>query len=402
MFKRLLLVLSVIVIAVTLIFPGCSKTEQTTPAAATKTLKIGVIYGLTGDGSQIQLTMRDATVLCADWINSNGGITIKGEKYKIELDIADNQMTPPGSVQAATKLIDQDKIQFIVGTMIPAQADAVAPIAEKARVLFVSQQSDMPHADQAYYFVGNYSYGAPAAQLYQILKKDYPAAKSVAYLIGDESGARNVEQVGRQVATAMGFTLLDTTIYPWNTTDFYSLWPKIIAEKPDVVDIGLSLPATTAAAVKQGRELGYTGVIICSTPGNPSQMLDLMGAQAATDFIHITFDPYDPAVPTSDTIKTMVKLWEAKFNKKFDLDALKPWDAFWVTVQAIEKAQSTDPSVVKDTFATMESFNTALGPAKLGGQTTFGSNHMVFNPIPISRWMNGKLEFLGYFDSYIP
>ena len=63
-------------------------------AVAQNTLKIGAIWGLSGPGSQIQIVMRDAAILATEWINSKGGITVGGEKYKIELLIDTRHRCP--------------------------------------------------------------------------------------------------------------------------------------------------------------------------------------------------------------------------------------------------------------------------------------------------------------------
>jgi hypothetical protein len=53
-------------------------------AAAQNTLKIGVIWGLSGPGSQMQALMRDSAVLAVEWINSKGGITVGGQKVLLQ------------------------------------------------------------------------------------------------------------------------------------------------------------------------------------------------------------------------------------------------------------------------------------------------------------------------------
>ena len=48
------------------------------------------------------------------------------------------------------------------------------------------------------------------------------------------------------------------------------------------------------------------------------------------------------------------------------------FEAFWVLAQAIENAQSVDPTVVKNAFEKMTKFETTTGPGKLGGAKTYG------------------------------
>jgi hypothetical protein len=43
-----------------------------------------------------------------------------------------------------------------------------------------------------------------------------------------------------------------------------------------------------------------------------------------------------------------------------------------------------------------ESFQTAFGSGHMGGAKRLGVNRVVVRPMPISRLMNGKIEFVGF------
>ena len=103
--------------------------------AAAKTLKIGAIYSLTGLGSEIEPILRNGSELCRVWINEKGGITIKGEKYLIDLIVEDQKGVVDGAVAAATKLVERDKVKFIIGQIVPDVIIAAASVTEPAKVL---------------------------------------------------------------------------------------------------------------------------------------------------------------------------------------------------------------------------------------------------------------------------
>jgi hypothetical protein len=71
-------------------------------------------------------------------------------------------------------------------------------------------------------------------------------------------------------------------------------------------------------------------------------------------------------------------------------------------VQAIEKAQSLDPTVVATTFQNLKSIDTAEGPATIGGLKTWGINATVITQCPLSRFKDGKTEFIGFFPLNVP
>jgi len=394
--KKLILVPLVILLVFALVFGGCAGKE---PEA--KTLKIGIIYGLTGPGSQMQLAFVDIMKMFADWQNEQGGVTVNGEKYLIELIVEDNKNSPAGAVDAATKLVHQDQVKFIAGCVVPVVVDAVSSVTEPNKVLFAANRTDIVHPDRPYTFTPNYGFTAPLPGLYGALLELYPGVKTMGYIVEDEAGARAVGGLSQNIARGHGLEVLEPVIHPWEAPEYAPEWTKVLGQKPDAVDQGLKMPDSTAACLRQGRELGYTGPIIAAIPGDPHLILKMIGSpEYATDFIYAGMDVYSPEAPPM--VKEIVKMWDATHDEPFDADGPEVWDTIWVLVQAIEKAQSLDPTEVARAWDQMDTFQSCKGSGKMGGAQTFGINHMGFAPCPIIRLQNGEIEFIKWFDPWIP
>jgi branched-chain amino acid transport system substrate-binding protein len=393
--KRSLLVLLAILLVGVVIFSGCGQKEP-----ETKTIKIGLVYSLTGPGSQMQLAKRDTQIMAADYINERGGITINGESYLIELIAEDNEGSPAGSVTAATKLVHQDGVKFIIGCVVPVQCDGVASVTEPNQVLYVMERTDIVHPDRPYSFTPNYGFASPVPGLYEALLKIYPDVKKMGYIVNDETGARTVAGLSQSIAKAHGLETLEPQIHPWEAPEYYPEWTNVIGQKPDAVDQGLAMPDSTAAAVRQGRELGYKGPIIAAIPGDPHLIINMIGKEYATDFIYAAFDVYGPEAPPM--VQEIVTLWDSTHSDPFDADSTETWDTMWVLKQAIEKAQSLDPTEVAKAWESMDTFESCKGTGKMGGAETFGINHMGFSPCPIIRLQNGEIEFIMWFNAWVP
>jgi hypothetical protein len=65
-------------------------------------------------------------------------------------------------------------------------------------------------------------------------------------------------------------------------------------------------------------------------------------------------------------------------------------------VQAIEAAQSLDPTVVKDTWEKMKSIETPYGTGKMGGLNTYGINHSVSAPMPLVSLKDGEVVWVKW------
>ena len=391
--KALMLVTTVTIIS--LVFAGLAKA-----APNPEVVKVGVLAGLTGPGSQMNMAQRDFILMCRDWINKKGGITVKGKQYQIQCIVEDTKNTTAGSVTAATKLIAQDQVKYMLGGSIPVMIDAVSSVTEQNKVLYIASMSDVIHPDRPLSFVGNYSYASPLAGLYDSMLRLYPGVKAIGYMVEDEPGARAIAEVSKKMAKDHGLQVLEPIIHPWESTEYYPEWTKLLARKPDAVDNGLKMPNNTAACIKQGREQGFKGPMFASISGDPRLLLNMIGKDLATDFLWASLDVYGPAA--TPKINELVKLWGASHKEPCDLDGITSWDMLWVLSQAIEKAQSVDPVEVAKTFEKGEAFETARGTARMGGAKTFGLNNMLFRPCPVSRLKNGNIEFVKWYDTYMP
>lgn len=88
--------------------------------------------------------------------------------------------------------------------------------------------------------------------------------------------------------------------------------------------------------------------------------------------------------------------------KECNFDYMRPWDALWWMVQAIQKAQSLDTSVVAKTWEKMDRIESSTGIGRMGGQQSYGINHIGVLPFAVTRLMKGEMEHVGWFVPDIP
>jgi branched-chain amino acid transport system substrate-binding protein len=400
--KKLFLIIICLTVIVPLALVGCAKAATTTSAG--NVLNIGAVWGLTGTDADIHGVMAKGETLCEAWINSNGGITVNGVKYKINVITLDTKSTTEGAVTAAQQLVFNNKVKFVTGQPTPAEVEAVRSITDPNKVFYMAATDDTPNSTFSYTFTSLYPYKWPKTPLYDYLVKTYPQVKTVAVMNQDEagnvaSGAEAIVQIQKH-----GLTLGDHEVYPFDTTDYLPVVTKVVNTHPDAIDMCLNMPSHAALIVKDARQLGYTGPIFGGSPWDPSLELSIITPDYATDFFWPTFDPTNPdnASQVPPEMSTVMKLWADTYNVPFVLDCLQGWNALWCTVQAIEKANSLDPTAVAKAFESMGTIDTGYGVSPIGGLQTYGINAVVCEPIPITRLENGKTEFAGFSPLHIP
>src|SRR5574340_448164 len=137
---RSLKVFSLLIIA-SMILAACGGTGA--PAGDTgaqKELKIAILAPLSGPVPTFGVSTRDGALLAIDEWNAKGGVL----KRKIEPIVEDSQCTPDPAVNAANKVIDQDKVKFIVGEVCSKASIPVSEIANAKKVIQISPTSTNP------------------------------------------------------------------------------------------------------------------------------------------------------------------------------------------------------------------------------------------------------------------
>jgi len=380
-------------------------TGNALPAAAAKTLKIGVIHSLSGLGSEVEIIMRNGAVLCKEWINEKGGITIKGEKYLIDLIVEDQKGVVDGAVAAATKLVERDRVKFIVGQVVPDVIIAAASVTEPAKVLrSLAWGGGIPgtlNQDTPYTFRPNLAGAEVIPVNYDYLLDTYPNVKTIALTNPDEPGGQFFMMVAQKEAKKRGLKVVaDDFRDAQEQQDFYPVLTKILAAKPDAVDLGTGFPIPISLELKQVRELGFKGPVFSCAPVELYTIMDIAGKAFAYDFFNGSLDIESPDVPPM--IKKLQKRWEAKYKSRFIFEAYQGWDELWCLVQAIEAAQSLDPTDVKTAWENMKSIETSYGTGHMGGLKTYGINHLVVRPCPITAFVKGKVKLIKWYTPSFP
>jgi ABC-type branched-subunit amino acid transport system substrate-binding protein len=110
-------------------------------AAETKVIKIGAVNSLTGFMAAGESPSDPGMKIAADWINDKGGITVKGVKYKVQLVTEDPKSSAEGMAAACIKLVEKEKVKFILGGVNPMMNIAASSVTEPANVLRVASYS---------------------------------------------------------------------------------------------------------------------------------------------------------------------------------------------------------------------------------------------------------------------
>ena len=231
--------------------------------AQQKTIKIGVIYDLTGPfaGGGSELQYLGAKIMI-DWFNAHGGI----DGYKVEAVYADAQSKPDVAINEAVRLIEQEKVDMLLGFYSSAECvPAAARIEEFKKFMWITTCIASPVlADRHLKYVfrpqpygtqwGLASTAMLAAYSKAQLGKD-PKDLRVAIIHEDGPYGTDVAKGNVRAPQKAGFQVVVNEGYSVTSPDLSSLVTKLKRARPDVI-LHTGYNPDISLFLRQARELG--------------------------------------------------------------------------------------------------------------------------------------------------
>ncbi|MEW5722334.1 MAG: ABC transporter substrate-binding protein [Thermodesulfobacteriota bacterium] len=365
-------------------------------SAAPKTLKVGMLMPLSGPISIVGVGLTRAVELYFDKVNEEGGLTLGGDAYTLELLAEDSKVDPTVTATATKKLVYKDGCRFVFGAISPPEAAAIYQVCAPAKALHLITWIDAPglpgdvSAEKPYAVRLCISSDAGWEMDYDFLRKTYPQAKNLFIVVPDLG--LPIDRA-KKVAAERGLNVVGVESWKEGVEDFLPYYTKALAAKPDVIQAMCS--AQAGYQLRTARQLGFKGVFISDAPTAPALILSLVGPEGSHDVISNGMDMNNATA----SMKECMERWAKKYNEPFFSDSIITWTEAEIFVQALKKAGSVEPEKVVAAFDSMTapgSFETAFGPGHMGGGNRLGANRVVVRPMPISRLMNGQIEFVDF------
>jgi len=401
MSKRIFGVLSILlVLSLMLAACGAPATEAPKPAAeepaavepaavepaaeepaAVEGIKVAILAPLSGQTSTFGESTKNGAQFAIDEWNAKGGVLGK----QIVPIVEDSQCTPDPAVNAANKVIDLDKVKFIIGEVCSKASIPISVIAEAKGVIQVSPTSTSDlltfNADgsvKKYVFRACYndSFQGKVMATFAI-GKGYKTAfimldKGNDYVLGL---AENFEKA----FTGMGGQVVGKETYTDKDTDFSPILTKVADSKAEMLFLPDYYPIVNLVGA-QAKEKGVTAVMM-GGDGWDSPDLDLAAAEGGFYSNHYSPEDMRPIV------QDWVKNYKAKFNVVPDALATLAYDAANLLFSAIEKAGTAD-----DTAAVAD----ALAKIQLegvSGKISFDENHNPVKAAAVLKVADGKVSY---------
>lgn len=376
--NKRILVLMILVLGLSLVLAGCGGSKSS--STGEKVIKVGYIGPLTGDVKTFGESTKNGVALAIEQAGNKAG------DYKIELVTADDRNDATEAVNVATKLMTQDKVKAIVGSVTSKTTIAVSQLANDNKVVMITGTGTSPKVtvdnnkrkDFIFRacFIDPFQGTVGAKFATETLK-----AKTAAILY-DQSNDYTIGLANnfKDNFVKNGGQILSMEAYAQNDVDFSAVLTNIAKEKPDI----LYLPdyyQKVSLIGKQAREKGINAIFL-GGDGWDSTELDYKTMEGGYFTSH--YSPDDPR----PEIKTWVDAYKAKYNSVPDAFATLGYDATNLVLNAIKTANSDDSTKIKDALQATKDFTAVTG------KLSFDNDGNPIKPAVILQIKNGKQAYV--------
>lgn len=362
-----------------------------------KVLKVGTTLPLSGPAAAWGIGTVRVMDFFAEDINKGGGLKIGNDTYKVETVYYDHKGSPSEAAACATKLVTWDKIHYLFGGVIAATGMAELPITQPAKVVTTScwWGKKILGPDKPYSFRQTVSQNEIAPAMYAWISKNHPELKTVAQLNPNDTSGWDTAAAIEEAAKANGLKMAANEYFDRGTKDMYPFLTRVLAKKPDLIDVAVSPPGDGAVIVKQLHELGFKGAMAWTCGTNPIKIIELCGAEAAEGLWFAYGQKLEGPNSTPET-KALSKRYRDKYHETLSPHDFTEYAMLEIFTEGMKKAGTTDTEKVVKAVEEMHKFGTMFGPMVLLGRQKYGIDRQFVHRMMLGVAKGGELVELGW------
>jgi branched-chain amino acid transport system substrate-binding protein len=331
------------------------------PVSAAETVKIGILWPLTGNAAAAGQASKAAAELAADIVNNKhpelGNLPLASSEglphlggAKLELTFVDHQGNPSLAQQLATRLITQDKVQALMGAYQSSCTFTATPVAERHGIPFlVGESSALNITGRGFKWVFRTTpiasdYAATYMRFFDDMKKQGKTIGSIALVNENTDYGTSVADSIEAAAKTNNIPVAIRIPYNASTTDVSAQVLQLKQKQPDVV-IFISYTSDSILYMKTMRNLDYLPPMVI---GDDSGFSDPSFVPAVTDVAQgaMNRSAWDIGKPGTTTYK-INEMYKAKTGRDLDDTSGRNMQGFFVLADAIDRAGSADPEKIR-------------------------------------------------------
>lgn len=315
---------------------------------------LGAMTPLSGEAIVYGEPLQRATNMAVEEINAAGGV----DGHPIQLIWEDSKCTPQDGTTAAQKLVEVDKVKFIIGTGCSGETLAAAEITEPAGVLLFSAAASSPDVTNAGDFVfRTYPSDGVGGQVLATYLYNELGKRRLAIVSELTDFAQGLRKTMHSTFESLGGAVVASETYATGDTDFRTQLLKIKATSADAVYIVPQTPVSGNLVLKQLRENNVVGQVLVADPMLGKD--DIAANAALYTSVYSATPELDPSRPVTQRYLTNYKTKYGK-DPEFPAYQASSYDQVYMLKEAFETV-GTDPAAVRDWLYKVKDWPGAIG-----------------------------------------
>lgn len=363
---------------------GCGSKDTGSTNTGNKDVTVGAIFPLTGGSAYQGKSFKQAIELAQEEINAKGGIN--GAKLNILFE--DDKGVPAEGVNAAQKLITQNKVSAILGNFNSSVTLAVRAVTEREKVVQLTPGStadSITEPNHPYMFrnLMPNNFQGPELAKYTTKKLNL---KNVAIIAENTDYGRSGAEQYKKTAEGLGGKVPAIEYYNQGDKDFYAQLTKLKNQNPEGIFIA-GLITEGAQILKQARDLGIKTQWL-GLGGFTNDKFFELSEGAANGMIHVSY--FEPgAYQYFPESKSFVENYQKKYGVSPDMYAANSYEAVYILAEAIKMAGGGDREKIREAMTKIKDLPGICGP------TTFDKNGQAAKGLLFVKIENGKRVPIG-------
>ncbi len=330
-------------------------------AIAADPIKIGSVLSVTGPAAFLGDPELKTLQLYVDDINKKGGVIGR----PLQLVHYDDGSDANKANSFAKRLIDDDKVDILVGGTTTGSTMSMVPLAEKSGTPFISLAGAVVIIEpvKKHVFKTPHTDRMAAEKVFEDMKK---RGISKVALLSETSGfGASGKKETEGVAAKYGITLVANETYGPKDTDMSPQLTKIKGTPGVQAVFVFGLGQGPAIVTKNYKQLGITLPLYQSHGVASDEFLKLAGPAAEGVRLPSPAQLIPTKLPANDPQKPVVTAYENAYKAAYKQDVSTfggyAYDGLMLAVDAIKRANSTDKAKVRDALEATKGFVATSG-----------------------------------------
>ena len=316
-------------------------------AEAAAPIRLGQLVALTGDHAAYGQAERNAVEMAVTEINAAGGVLGR----QLEVIFYDNRTRPEDTVNAARRLIDEDKVCAIIGPNGSGMHIAAAPIIDRGRIPQVGTLPTNP-------LVTVDENGKTRPFNFRICFLDPYQGQVIAYFATKELGktkaailydvsseySQGLREFFLEAFKKYGGTILADEAYRGGIDRDFRAQLTTISNTDAEVLVLPNLGPDMALIIKQARELGMKDIVFVGGDAYGEFMWEVAGDSLEGSYwvSHVA--------PDDETLAPFFENYRKMFNTECSefMNGVLAYDVVYWLADAITRAGGDDPEKIRD------------------------------------------------------